>query len=161
MRRAAAIIVLLLLATVTRAGGEGSIAILRPADKLEWAEDPDIKGARRARLMGHGTKPREHNVLMRRWPTGTSVAPHRHSGRGCDGVVVEGTVTVTIGCDKTEQLTPGSYFFIAGQTVHSFRCSSAEDCLLFMSEPNKTEPVNEGCPAPDARADPKSVPGER
>jgi quercetin dioxygenase-like cupin family protein len=129
--------------------GEGSYSFLRTPEELEWYRDSDLQGGERADLLGRkSVDPSETSVVMRRWEPGAKLSFHRHKGSGCHGVVLKGTLLVASQCAPTKELPAGSYFFIAGQAVHSFECKPGAACEFYMSEPNTVELVVPDCPKP-------------
>lgn len=148
MRLVTALAIGTVLGTVTGAGGEGSFVIMRSPSDLQWTKDPDIPGGFRARVMGEGTRPREHDVMMLRWQPSTRVPPHRHKGEMCHGVVLEGMIVAATACGESKELPAGSFFFFGGEAIHSLRCmEGGAGCRLYWSQPSIREPVALDCPS--------------
>ena len=124
---------------------EGVAILLSPSD-MEWKKDPSIPDTDRARVMGSTVRPGARDVFMLRMGAGKEIPAHYHSGGFCNGVVVRGTVVVTTSCSEEKVLPPGSFFFVGGETVHSFRCIAGDGrCELFLAQPNAAERIGVEC----------------
>jgi quercetin dioxygenase-like cupin family protein len=102
---------------------------LIPFEELKWAPMPEIDGAQEAVLWGEPAKG-AHRILYM-WPAGAKLAEHSHT-HGDRGLVVTGTLTISIEGAAAKRLPPGSWFSIAGGVKHVTEVDSSAPCMFYI-----------------------------
>lgn len=102
---------------------------LTPASDMKWAPMPGLEGAQQSPLWGDPTK--EAHGILYKWPAGTKVPLHTHT-YGDRGVVVSGTLILTVEGSQPKKLPPGSYFTMAAGTKHMTATEDGAPCIFFV-----------------------------
>ena len=82
------------------------------------------------RLVGAAFPGRELEMLVERYPPGADTGEEmlQHPGQEC-GVVIEGSIEVTVGT-QTRELGPGDAYMFSSRTPHRFRNAGGVPCRL-------------------------------
>ncbi len=107
---------------------------LMAAGDLKWVDVEAVKGAQQAVLWGDPNK--GASGTLNKWPGGTDVGAHTHSADS-KGVLLSGTLVMTLRGGPEKELGPGSYVHILGNEVHSTKCKEGADCEFFVVQPGK------------------------
>jgi len=98
-------------------------------DELKWTSMPEIEGAQQAVVWGDPAKG-AHRVLYQ-WPAGTKLEEHSHTF-GDRGVIVGGTLTITVEGGTAKRLQTGSWYSLPGGTKHVMTVESSAPCLFYV-----------------------------
>ena len=108
----------------------------QPED-IKW-EPFALPGSKQAKLWGDPDKG-EHGALYM-WPAGTTAPLHHHS-HGDHVVIIAGTLVLQTEGGAVEEMTPGSYFSMAGGVKHTTACKAGLDCVFFVHREGKFDAV--------------------
>lgn len=115
--------------------------VLWGADDLKWVDPKDAPpGVKMAVLSGDpekGAHAAEHKL-----PAGFEAPLHHHSP-AYRGVVISGTLVVTVEGGTAKSLPPGSYFSAPAGNKHTTKCEGASGCVLFVESSGKWDTVME------------------
>jgi len=104
-------------------------AVMKPADTLEWVAPDRIPFS----YVWGDFKQSAHGEFVR-FPAGF-VSPVHHHSNAYHGVIVEGVLMNPMGrAESAEQLPAGSYYFVPGNAVHTTRCVSDQDCIIYIHQ---------------------------
>lgn len=123
---------------VVLAGGEKKMAgkmkevKLWAAGDLKWESDPEMAGMQMARLWGDPKK--GAYGALNRWAGGSTVDWHTHTHDN-KGVVLSGTLLLTLEGQPEKELAAGSYVFMPGGMKHRTACKEGADCVFFAEQP--------------------------
>ncbi len=102
---------------------------LLAAGDLKWTPMESVPGAQQAVLWGDPTKG-PHGMLYK-WPEGAKVPLHTHT-YGDRGVILSGTMILTVDGMTAKTLPAGSYFSMAGGTKHVTEAHEDAPLLFFV-----------------------------
>lgn len=126
-------------------------ATLEPTADMKWVDVPNMTGIKLAVADGDPNKGASHFFI--KFDKGFTAPEHHHSADHT-GVVVAGTLVLTVDGKETK-LAPGSFFGFTGKKVHSTKCDPAADCILAMDVRGKWDVVPEAAPKADTKPDAK------
>ena len=105
------------------------VAVMKPADTLEWVAPNWIPSSY---VWGDFTQG-AHGEFVR-FPAGF-VSPVHHHSNPYHGVIVEGVLMNPMGrAESADHLPAGSYYFVPGNAVHTTRCVSEQDCVIYIHQ---------------------------
>ena len=113
-------------------GQEPALAITADDASLEWGPCPAFFGEGCHIAVLHGDPAQPNTDVFFRLAGGKPFPPHRHTSAE-RMVLVAGEMDVTYENQDTAHLTAGTYAFGPPQRVHDGRCTSDEDCVLFIA----------------------------
>jgi quercetin dioxygenase-like cupin family protein len=102
---------------------------LLSASELKWTPLAGIPGAEQAALVGDSAK--EAHRAFFRYPAGLKSPPHTHTW-GDRGVIVSGTLSLSMDGAPAKLLGPGSYFSIAAGVRHVTAVEGDAACVFYM-----------------------------
>jgi len=102
---------------------------LMPAADMKWVPMPGLDGAQQVPLWGDPTKA-AHRILYK-WAAGTKAPLHSHTS-GDRGVIVSGTLSLTLEGAEPKLLGPGSYFSLAGGVKHVTAVEGDTACVFYI-----------------------------
>lgn len=104
-------------------------AVMKPADALEWVTPNRIPFS----YVWGDAKRGAHGEFVR-FPAGF-VSPVHHHSNAYHGVVIDGVLMNPMGrAESATRLPAGSYYFVPGGAVHTTRCVSEQDCLIYLHQ---------------------------
>jgi len=103
--------------------------MLMPAADMKWVPMPGLEGAQQVPLWGDPTKA-AHRILYK-WAAGTKAPLHSHTN-GDRGVVVSGTLSLTLEGAEPKLLPAGSYFSLAGGVKHATAVEGDAACVFYI-----------------------------
>ena len=124
------------LAASTASGKSKSAPVLSTMDELKWAAAPDAEGIQEAVLWGDPGK--GAYGAIDRFKAGLNLPLHTHSSES-RGVVISGTLVLTLEGKEPKELGPGSYLLVPGNLRHVTACEEGEDCVVFVQQPGKSD----------------------
>lgn len=139
------------LMLATTASADKGKATLTPATDMKWTDVPNMVGIKIAVAEGDPNKGASHFFL--KFDKGFTAPEHHHTADH-SGVVVAGTLTLTVDGKETT-LVPGSFFAFTGKKVHATKCEPAADCILAIHVHGKWDVVPEAAPKPSTKAESK------
>ncbi len=126
-------LVTLLLAAQVQSSSTQSTKItgttLLAAGDLKWTPMESVEGAQQAVLWGDPTKG-AHGALYK-FPAGGKVPLHTHT-YGDRGVILSGTLILTVEGMTAKTLPAGSYFSMAGGTKHMTQAHEDAPLMFFV-----------------------------
>ena len=126
---------------------KGGTAVLIPAGDLKWADVAGFPGVKMAVVEGDPGKGPAHFMIKF---TGGFAAPLHHHSSDHHGVVIAGTVLLTVD-GKENKLPAGSYFSFKGKKQHVTKCEAGADCLIALDSRGKWDVVPEEAKAADKK----------
>jgi quercetin dioxygenase-like cupin family protein len=99
------------------------------ADELKWAAMSGMEGAMQAPVFGDPAK--EAHRTFYKFPVGMKADLHTHTN-GDRGVVISGTLGLTLEGAPLKKLGPGSYFSMAGGTKHVTTVEGDAPCVFYV-----------------------------
>ncbi len=105
--------------------GKSLIAV----SELKWVPLPGIDGAEQALLWGNPAK--EPHRAFFKYPVGLKSPLHTHSF-GDRGVIVSGTLSLSVEGAPAKKLPPGSFFSLAAGTKHVTAVEGDQPCVFYM-----------------------------
>ncbi len=118
---------------------KGGTAVLIPASDLKWADVAGFPGVKMAVVEGDPAKGPAHFLIKF---AGGFAAPLHHHSAGHHGVVISGTLVLTVD-GKDNKLPAGSYFSFKGKKQHVTKCEAGADCLIALDAGGKWDVIPE------------------
>ncbi len=117
------------LAPVATATEPSSQPVMTAPVELEWVTPNRIPFAY---VWGDATRS-AHGEFVR-FPAGF-VSPVHHHSHAYHGVIIEGVLSNPMGRDETAKPLPaGSYYYVPAGAIHTTRCVSDQDCLIYLHQ---------------------------
>ena len=133
-------------------GKKGGAAVTIVAADLKWNDVPNMTGVKIAVAGGDPAKGASHFFV--KFTPGLSVPDHHHSADHFVSVMA-GTIILTID-GKEVKLPAGSFFSFTGKKVHTTKCDTGAECMLFVDARSKWDVVPEAARKTEPkRAEPK------
>lgn len=102
---------------------------LTPAADMKWVPMPGLQGALQVPLWGDSTK--EAHRILYKWPAGTMAALHTHT-HGDRGVVISGTLVLTLEGAQPKKLPAGSFFSFGANVKHATAVDGEVPCVFYI-----------------------------
>lgn len=112
--------------------GEPALAITPGDTALEWGPCPEFFGESCHIAVLHGDPANPNTDVFFRLAGGKEFPAHRHTSAE-RMVLVAGAMDVTYEGQDTVHLAAGTYAYGPAERVHHGKCTSAEDCVLFIA----------------------------
>ena len=117
---------------------------------IKWTPDAENQGVSMAVLWGEPDK--GAYGAMEKWVGGTVMSLHTHS-QDARGVVLSGTMVLTIEGAQPKELGSGSYIYVPANLRHTTACKKGTDCVFFIEQPGAADmhPVAQAAGGPPAK----------